>query len=377
MPEYKARPVDIDIDGITGELNITPLNADPEPNPNPEPEPNPAQTGADPEPEPEPNPEPEPQPEPVQLTDEAVAAYLKEKLGLEELEDISKLTTAPEPAEPEYDEAYKKYLQFQKETGRGFEDFLKANRDYSTLSDEQILVEYTMLTNEGFDREDALNYLDDEFGVEEDADQKQSDRAARREKSYLAKAKRYLKEYSKEWKAPLESKQSTEVPKEYKEAFETLQKQTQSQAAAEKAQKAVREAFEKETANVFSKDFEGFEVNLGENITATYKPSDVESTKKLNGDIQKLLGKFFHEDGSIKDAVGYHKAMSIAQDPDAFAKVIYEKAKADTIESIKSGNIDVRKVHNPKETTNRGNTVKSVEVDGSQNPMLKFRYKHY
>ena len=49
------------------------------------------------------------------------------------------------------------------------------------------------------------------------------------------------------------------------------------------------------------------------------------------------------ESGMMKDAEGYHRAMSIAMNPEKFAKFFYEQGKAETIDDVskKSKNIDM------------------------------------
>ena len=62
-----------------------------------------------------------------------------------------------------------KYLDFKKKTGRGFEDFVKANRDFSNLSDDQLLQEYYSMTESDLDHDDIEYLMEDKFGYDEES----------------------------------------------------------------------------------------------------------------------------------------------------------------------------------------------------------------
>ncbi len=63
----------------------------------------------------------------------------------------------------ELPEDVSKYLEFKKETGRGFSDFVKANKNYDELDDDQLLAEYYSLTEEDLDNEDIYYLIDSKF----------------------------------------------------------------------------------------------------------------------------------------------------------------------------------------------------------------------
>lgn len=317
------------------------------------------------------------------IQEDKVFEYLSEKLG-RDITSIEDFKTTDK--EPELPEEVQKYLNFKKETGRGFEDFVKANRDISQLSDEDVLVEYVLRENEGFDTNDALEHLDDMFGYEEDASEKEKKKRDRLEKSYLAKARKVLREESEKYKVPVASTEtSVEIPDEYKKALEFKQSFDKESTDEKTKNVNIRKKFEQETDKLFSDDFKGFELKLGDDVTETYKPSNVEDVKKANSDLGKALGKFFHEDGSIKDVQGYHKALTAAFDPDAFAAYFYEKGKNEAIgKKVDSEAQETRQTSTGKETTKNNNFAKSVDVKDngkaiptSQSFGTKFKMKHY
>ena len=83
--------------------------------------------------------------EPVEIKDEDVLSYIKNRYKDKEISSIDDLFTQREMNQ-ELPEDVSKYLNFKKETGRGFSDFVKANKNYNELEDDQVLAEYYSLT---------------------------------------------------------------------------------------------------------------------------------------------------------------------------------------------------------------------------------------
>lgn len=388
----KVKPVDISYDPRLNKVNIVDLKpgqegggVEPEPQDPPKQEPAPQEppkqqepAPADPEPQDPPKQEPapaDPAPEGPTLSDDVVLSYLREKgLEIESIEDINR---QPEPVEPEYPEAVKKFMEYHEETGRGFEDFVKLNRDYDKMDEEQLLVEFTMEENPGFTQQDALEHLDDMFGYEEEEDEKSKKKKDRLEKVYLNKAKSYFKEMSQKYKAPLETK-GGDIPAEYKQSYEKLQEMSKKEAERAKIDKQNRQQLLEATDKLFSESFKGFEFDLGEQKD-TYSPQDLSSVKEANVSLKTFLGKFFDKDGRIKDVAGFHKAMTAASDPDAIARHFFEKGKAAVIEGGAQSKKQIRSTMDGNQPTSNSR-VKAVDVDDPRLPkpsQNRLRMKHY
>jgi hypothetical protein len=71
----------------------------------------------------------------------------------------------------------------------------------------------------------------------------------------------------------------------------------------------------------------------------------------MNSSIQNFASKHLNEDGYIKDPAAYHKALTIANDPDAFFKYAYELGQADAVDNVvKTGkNVDMQINKAPQE----------------------------
>jgi hypothetical protein len=77
--------------------------------------------------------------------------------------------------------------------------------------------------------------------------------------------------------------------------------------------------------------------------------------------------------GLIKDAAGYHRALSIAMNPDKFAQFFYEQGKSEATEDVirKTKNINMTERKTPEITNKGGFQVKSVNPDSGRG--LKIR----
>ena len=95
--------------------------------------------------------------------------------------------------------------------------------------------------------------------------------------------------------------------------------------------------------------------------------------QKAQSDVYNFIGKFVGEDGLIKDASGYHKALSVAMNPDKFAKFFYEQGRAEAIEGdarrAKNIKMDVRQA--PQSTSDGGFKVRAVDEGRSRGLRIK------
>ena len=89
-----------------------------------------------------------------ELKDEDVLSYIKSRYN-KDISSVDDLFAQSESNE-ELPDDVSKYLKFKKETGRGFQDFVNANKDYTELSDDKLLKEYYSLTETDLDTEDIM-----------------------------------------------------------------------------------------------------------------------------------------------------------------------------------------------------------------------------
>lgn len=264
-------------------------------------------------------------------SDDDVLEYLKTK---EEL--LSKV--APKSESKELPEDIKKYLEFKEETGRGYSDFLEYQRDFSQLDEQDVVKRYMMEMNPEFDNEDIQDEFLDAYAYDEDLDDERDIRKKTRAfKKAHADALEYFNSQKEKYAVPLGSN-DTDIPAEYKSAKEF----TDSIKTQEELSQKQSEIFLKETENLFTDEFKGFEFKIG-NEVINHKPSNIQSTKEAQSNVMNFLGKFLDEKGFIKDPEGYHKALYVAMNYESILSNVYETAKAKAIEDeVKnSKNIDM------------------------------------
>lgn len=257
-------------------------------------------------------------------------------------------------------------LKYRKETGRTLEDYIKLNKDYDAVDPDELLLEYTVATEEFLDKEDAKDILAEKFSYTEHEDDDSSIKKKKAaKKRELAKAKKYFNDLKEKYRAPLESRaNSLEDSEEYKQYKEYLDKAQDEQKQAQRRS----EWFQKKTEEVFGPEFKGFEFNLGDK-RLTYSPAEAAEIKAQNSTPVNLIKKFLDADGLISDAAGYHRALAIASNPEKFAKFFYEQGVAsatdDFAKKSKNVNMDVRTVGQP--ASSGGMKVAAVTPPSSGN----------
>ena len=312
----------------------------------------------------------EPVQEPAELSEEDVLSYIGKRYG-KEINSLDELNAAREEAE-ELPEDVAAYFKYKKETGRGIEDYVRLQKDFSAMNPDTLLREYLTITEgEGLDPEDIDSLMEDFFYDEELDDESVVKKTKLAKKKTIAKAKKFFNEQKELYKQPLESRpaadsQSTnEELQEYRQYLESVK--TQQQESEVK-----RNWFLKESDKVFTEDFKGFDFVLDDK-TVTFSPGDAQTIKKNQETPMNFINKYLDDKGLIKDAVGYHRALSIAMNPDKFAKFFYEQGKSEATEDVirKTKNINMTERKTPEITNKGGFQVKSVNPDSGRG--LKIR----
>jgi len=76
-----------------------------------------------------------------------------------------------------------------------------------------------------------------------------------------------------------------------------------------------------------------------------------------------FINKHIDDDGLLKNAQDYHRALSVAMNPTKFAEFFYEQGKADAIDDVsrKSKNINMDTRKTPEVTSKGGLKVRNVQ----------------
>lgn len=306
-------------------------------------------------------------PQQFELDDSSILSYLKDRHSLE----LNSIDDLKQTEKQELSEDVEKFLQYKKETGRGFDDFVNLQKDWTKVNDSSVLTEYYKETKPHLDEEDIKLILSEDFSYDEELDEPSDIRKKKLAyKEELYKARNHFEGLKEKYKAPLESS-TTSIPENYKEAFNFYsQYQEQSEQEAQLQQQR-SSAFTEKTNKLFNEEFKGFEFNLGDK-KQVFKPKDVGQVKEEQSDISNFFAKHLDENGIVKDASQYHKAIFAASNVDALAKHFYEQGVADATGGLvkETKNIDMS-VRDNKTVDVKG--TKFRVVDSGEDYSFKIR----
>ena len=308
---------------------------------------------------------------PVELDDESVLSHIRKKFGREELSYDDLLQK--EIVEKELSEDIEALRKYKQETGRGIEDFVKLNRNLDNESPDAMIAEYILSENPEFDEEDVAFEMEREFSYDEDLDDDMDIRSKKlAKKKMLAQAKNFFSDQQEKYKAPLESRDGF-ISNEERDGFNEYKQSTKQQSEDQEVNNKKSQHFSTKTNELFSDNFEGFGYNVGdENIT--FKVSDINATKEAQSNAGNFVNKHLDENGMLKDANAYHKALNAAMDPDALFKFAYEKGAADAItKDVKEAkNVDM-KAKTTGQSVGSQSRVRVVNSDSGSRLVIKSR----
>ena len=311
-------------------------------------------------------PQEEVQAQPEVNEEDIVRNFLKEKYQIESLEDVLK---KDEQKLPEDVDAF---LRYKKETGRSFEDYMNLQKDWSKVNEQEVLRQYYKENNPHLDDEDISYLMEEKFSYDEDLDDEREIKKKKvAMKDELYKAKSHFESLKEKYKAPLESS-SADLPEEYKEAFSFYSQYNEQSKKEAQLQEERSKVFLEKTNNLFTEEFKGFEFDLGDK-KQLFTPKDVSKVKEVQSDITNFFNQHIDENGYVKDAASYHKALFAASNADAMAKYFYEQGVADATSGLvkETKNISMS-VRDNKPVENKGG-LKYREVSPDLGRSLKIK----
>lgn len=309
-----------------------------------------------------------------ELKEEDVLKYIKNTYD-KDVSSVNDLFTEKEKPQ-DLPEDVSAFLEYKKKTGRGFEDYVKLNRNFKDMDETQLLREYYKATEEDLDAED-IQYMMEDFAYDSEVDEdnviKKKKLAFKKE---IGKARKFFNEQKEMYKEPLESSTAT-LSKEQEEQLTAYNQYVKDAQTYEEEFKRKRDWFLKKTDEVFDTEFKGFDFKVGEDKVLTFLPSkDVDEIKKANTDGSFITEMYMDKDtGLVKDASGYHRALSVARNPERFAKFFYEQGKSDATEDVtkKIKNVNMTTRSAPQVVKKDGMTIRAINP--SEGRGLKIRSK--
>jgi hypothetical protein len=296
-----------------------------------------------------------------EITDEEVEEVKQE---VKEAKKQAEETGKPLP------ENIEKLVSFMEETGGSIEDYVRLNADYSNVDNNTLLREYYKQTKPHLNIEEVNFLMEDSFSFDEELDEERDIRKKKLAmKEEVAKAKNFLE--SSKSKYYDEIKLRPGVTQEQQKAMEFFDRYTKEQETATQN----HNDFKQQTSELFKSDFKGFDFKVGEK-KFRYGVQNPEKLADKQSNITNLVGKFFDNEGKVKDSKGYHKAIYAAENVDTIANHFYEQGKADAVREVVDGSKNPSADSRPVAQTDgfkNGIKVKVLGNDANDSSKLKIK----
>jgi hypothetical protein len=272
-------------------------------------------------------------------------------------------------------ENIQKVVEFMNETGGSLEDYVRLNTDYTSLDENQLLKEYYQNTKPHLSSDEIDFLMEDQFSYDEETDEERDIKRKKLAlKEQVANAKSHLDGLKSKYYE--EIKAGSRLAPEQKKAVDFFNRYNEEQAEIKKVEERQVNVFNKETNKVFNDKFKGFEYNVGDK-KYRYNVKNAEEIKQTQGNISNFVKKFLNKNNEMQDAVGYHKSLFTAMNPDAIANHFYNQGKADALkESIaKSKNVDMTPRQGHTEVKQGGTTYRVISGDDTRRLRVKMNRK--
>lgn len=296
-------------------------------------------------------PAPDDQPQEVDLDDNKVLSYLGKRWN-KEITSLDDLVQERSQAE-ELPEDVSAFLKYKRETGRGIEDFMKLNVDYNAMDEDSLLYQYYKEQNPELDADEVKFELETKFSYDEDFDDEKHIKKIKLErKKELNRAREFFNSQKEQYKVPLESRDAF-VPQEEREAYESYKQYKQAATSEQEEQLKRSKYFAEKTTELFSDKFEGFKFAIDENKAVTYKPAEAKALLEEQSSLKNFVNKFLNEEGYLKDAESFHRAIAIASNPDKFAKFFYEKGMTEAVDTVSKESKNINMTRQATQVANK------------------------
>ena len=278
-----------------------------------------------------------------EINDTDVLSYIKNRYD-KDIKSVDDLFAEKE-ANLDLPEDVSAYFKYKQETGRGIEDFYNLQKDFDSMDDNAVLANYYSSVEEGLDEIDIQDLIEEKFSYDEELDEEREIKKLKlAKKRELAKAKKFLNEQKDKYNIPLESSGGG-LSEDQEKSLNAYKSYIEESKSLEEANSKKAEFFVQKTNDVFNSDFKGFDFNVSD-TKLTFKPGTAEELKNKQSNVGNFISQYVGKDGLITDAIGYHKALSVAMNPDKFAQYFYDQGVANAIDNVsrksKNINMDIR-----------------------------------
>jgi hypothetical protein len=314
-----------------------------------------------------------------EVVEEVRESVQDEKSVLEEItdEEVQEVKQEVKEAKKQAEETGKplpenieKLVSFMEETGGSIEDYVRLNADYSNVDNNTLLREYYKQTKPHLNIEEVNFLMEDSFSFDEELDEERDIRKKKLAiKEEVAKAKNFLESAKSKYYDDIKLRPG--VTQEQQKAMEFFDRYTKEQETATQN----HNDFKQQTSELFKSDFKGFDFKVGEK-KFRYGVQNPEKLADKQSNITNLVGKFFDNEGKVKDSKGYHKAIYAAENVDTIANHFYEQGKADAVREVVDGSKNPSADSRPVAQTDgfkNGIKVKVLGNDANDSSKLKIK----
>ena len=301
--------------------------------------------------------------ETVQETNSPLMEITEEKV--EAKEEIK--TPEPEVTKTDLPENVEKLVEFMRETGGTVEDYVRLNRDYSSIDNDTLLVEYYKATKPHLDSEEINFLLEDKFSYDkENAEDREIRKKKLEYKEEVAKAKSFLEDTKSKYYDEIKLRPG--VTQDQQKATDFFNRYNKEQEMA----KQQHDRFQTQTKSFFNEEFKGFEFNLGEK-KFRYGVNNTNDVADKQSNLTNFVQKFLDSEGNVKDYSGYHKAIFAGENADAIAKHFYEQGKADAVKDVMAKSKNISNSPRTSPDINVGGAKMRVVPSGYSSSKLKIK----
>ena len=271
-------------------------------------------------------------------------------------------------------ENIQKVIDFMNETGGDLNDYVKLNRDYDKLDDQDLLREYYNQTKSHLNMEEINFLIEDNFNYDEETDEEiDIKRKKLAFKEQVANAKSHMNGLKSKYYEEIKS--GSKLAPEQQKAIDFFNRYNKEQKESDQLAEERRSIFQDKTKQVFDDKFKGFEYNVGEK-KFRFNVKDVNKTRETQSDITNFVSKFTNKKQEMENAMDYHKSLFTAMNADAIANHFYEQGKADGVKSSveNAKNIDMKPRQGHETVETGGMKVRAISGDDSNK--LRFKIKN-
>ncbi len=201
--------------------------------------------------------------EPVQESNETTEGFspIKEVTEEEQVteEEIKEAVRDEKVLGKPLPENIEKLVSFMEETGGTIEDYTRLNADYTNVDETTLLKEYYKKSKPHLDSEEIDFIMEEKFDYDVDIDEEREvKRKKLAKKEEIAKAKNFLEDLKSKYYDEIKLRPG--VTQDQQRALDFFNRYNKEQKIAEQQHLD----FKQRTKKLFSKDFEGFDISVGE-----------------------------------------------------------------------------------------------------------------